>query len=224
MKLLLQKTLSSLPALVLVFVAIAATVQANGFLEPAFTPTTGNASAPLTLGVGLQSRAGVFWANSINTATGLAMAPSPNGGTASWSVVSGLNTLNTEQLCMGGYCTSSISLPTVKHEFYLGATSCGGTWCAGDVYTAAGVCSSNGYSHLVSDAQGGPSSSYTSLTWVNCDTNGTSPTSIGGGPAIAANNGSTNILNVNTPPPPPTGGGGGNGGGGGCGSTRCASQ
>ena len=235
----IKKILTQLPAIAFLSFFIVATVAYAQFVQPVSSPTAGNVMPPLTIGKNssdLQFKNGGLWMNSLISRDGFSFM-GPTHYDSMWSTVSGLNTIGVEQLCMGDTCTSAIAPSNAATDVYVTATTCNGGACNGDPYTGAKICGMNGYTHLVSEdlgangnnspicnwngstwsCAGGCSSScgYSEISLVSCDNNGTSPLSV---PSITANNGSTNILNANTPA---TGGNGGNGGdgGGGCGKS-----
>ncbi len=219
-----KKILNTLPVVILATFLFVTAAYAQTFAQPSSAPPTGNALAPLSLGSGPQIKSGNFGeGGTLNSTNGFAFqGPTPNSYTTSWATVSGLNTLSLEQFCMGGACTSSVLFPMPpKLDIYLGQTSCNGGGCSGDPWTAAEVCQLNGYKHLVGTALGTNGNSITNCSWsngswscgggctsscgnsdlsmVSCDNNGvTSPLSASAA-NITPNNGSTNILQANTP-------------------------
>ena len=165
------------------------TAFAQTFAGPSGLPPASSVPTLLNIGSGNQTIAGSLWAISLG-------ANSFSAGGNLWDVEGGLSTIHIQQLCLiGNRCITSFPAASANPvNFTLGGSSCNGSLCSGDAFTAAKFCSLQGYSHLVSAMGGGTGGSVCSwngsswscdsscttsctsrtLTYVSCDNNGTS--------------------------------------------------
>ncbi len=168
-----------LPTLLLAFITVSTVAFAQStFNEPSTAAPGANIAPPVTQGSTFQQKSGNLSSSNVGSTNGFVLQTS--AGIYPWDLEYSttqlssnlFTTFNTQQICIGAQCITSLGSIVPTYDIYLNSGSCEGRPCVegGSVpnETATKICTNNGYSHLVSVIGGADGSSgnyWTGSAW-----------------------------------------------------------